>query len=1477
MDEYRSALAKYQGSEQEPSTGEKNWLEEYKAAKEKLASGGASALPVPNLPKQAQDIFLPQQTQDLQIPQQKTNESNSWFQKGAFSDGYQFGDLTKTILGTGRDAKEDAVAGAVGVGEKALDFLMSIAPYLSGASPWSETAVSAPMVHQQAQKQQFESAKDLSSEFIKKDIIDEQKIGQAVAKVGDGLIPNLILGKEKADDMSVLGEKSDALVQSLGQMALTAAMGGYVPWWVVTGATGLGGEAENAVRQGASLDQAVASGLVSACAEVLSEKLFGGSGLGEKGLFNLDKLTKGISNKVVKTLLDYGVDMAAEGAEEVVSSVASNLGSALYREENLADILFSEEALQEYIDSFFSGAAVGGLMNIGKVGSSISNKTDYRNGLTAQEQKVFDTEYNAAITEAQKSGKLTKEQKAEIYDSVLEDVISRRPAPQQAATPTQSGETAQAEKVPTKAESAAGGQQTAQTAQQTATSNQQPMTPQRAMQETIAETIGVPSVSQAVESFRQNGTVSNKQAESIIADDSVFREILEMIGIAPPSTKSESRAAVKQAVEKLAQETVSDNAKIAAESTGADATIAETVVPTDSTNTARPEIRNDEAWEDYQRRLAEWEERQQATGGFGSVGAANAGFSKPSPVDPLIEQYGEQETRPGDRRYVEIPNRDASGNPVSAFVGNAFGSYLTTDSFAEAIQRLVLSGELSNLPMINEQSLQDAAQTIVSDGIPQTLATLKSMAENGTTSPQAVAEGVLLYRFLLDTAEGQTGDARAKTEEMASGLFVSLKHLAASSGRSLQLFSLFRQLTPDGQVRAISEEIERYVGRMKRLNLLPQDYEIPSLSSENPLFQEFADASNAERKAATDADKKAARRRMAEAEDDIYKFIAAQIPATMQDKWDAWRHLSMLGNVKTQGRNFFGTAAFMPYRAAKQAIGSIIEKAIPQDQRTKAVVGLSKADRALLEWAKQDRDTPEVDRALRYTARLGESPAAAIIEDHRTIYTNKHLESVRKFVRKIPAKADLIFKRAEYASALAGFLKARGYTEQDILSAKIPETVLNEGRQYAVDEAMKATFNDCNALSDAAAKLRVPGEGTISKVGNILLQGAAPYRRTAANLAVRGVEYSPTGLINGLWESATKVKSGKITAAQAIDDISAGLTGSLAFALGVVLSGGLFGLRIRGGNVPDEEKEAGAQPYSLEVSIGGETTSYRMDWIGPAALPLFMGANIRDAIKEAGEDMDASLFAKAVSVGWSYFEPVVDISVLSAIGDTLMDARYAPDGFEFPYVVANMATSYFTQGVPQLARQLVQAIPANERQTKVTGTDPVTRSAERMLGNFPVIGELFKTDKLDEEGNPIPRGSLPERLVDSFLSLGKTKEVDTAKVVVFGTVSGLKAEDGYSNVRPVQKYEAVVGSDKLTEEEKKTALKSMMDDKMEAKLEAVLSKGFDTQDFADSYRIYLDAKKKADAVKEIQNELGVNRAVATQIYEIYNPKPEKTK
>lgn len=482
-------------------------------------------------------------------------ESLGYFQAGMLDDKDKnlAEKVAGTYVGTAADVSQNVYSSGLGMGEKALDFLVWLAPFFAAANPWNESGVSAPTAHRQAQQQMLESNKQLASDFIAKDLYDEDKIARSITT--DPLKKHTGID---ADTDSVLGEKSDAVVQSLAQMAITAAMGGSVPWWAVTGATSFGGEAESALQQGATMEQAGLSAAVSAGAEILSEKLFGGSGLGEKGFLNLDVLTKKISNKLVKTMLDYGVDMAAEGAEEVVSSFASNLASSLYREENLSEILFSEEALQEYLDSFISGAAVGGLMNVGKVGSSIATKTDYRNGLTAQEQKVFNRQYDAAIKDAKKGGKLTREQRAAIYDSTLESVKA-----QQAATPTQSRETAKAETIPTQAESAAGGQQTAQTVQQTTTGNQQivqkpsrPMTPQQALQETIQEMFGLPSVSQAVESYRESGTVTNKQAEAIASNADAVQELLEMAGIAPQPTKAKTRAAVKQAVAKLAQESV---------------------------------------------------------------------------------------------------------------------------------------------------------------------------------------------------------------------------------------------------------------------------------------------------------------------------------------------------------------------------------------------------------------------------------------------------------------------------------------------------------------------------------------------------------------------------------------------------------------------------------------------------------------------------------------------------------------------------------------------------------------------------------------------------------------------------------------------------------------------------------------------------------------------------------------------------------
>ena len=335
----------------------------------------------------------------LNLPTKK-EEKRTWFQSGAFEDGYQFGDVTKTILGSVTDVRENLGAGILGIGEKVVDagaYVVGGIGGLLGADEFTEK----------------------TKEFIAKDLYDEKKIAQKI--IGIDTWSQKMVGIDSND--SVLGDKTDALVQSGGQLLGTMGLQAVgVPWFVTSGTTSFGGEVENAFNQGASYGEAGLSGVVAAGAEMLSEKLFGGSGLGEKGLVNLDGLTKGISSKLWKALADFGVDMAAEGMEEVFSEMAGNLGSALYKEESLGDLLFSEEAIDGYIESFISGAALGGFANVGKVSNSVATGKDYRSGMTDNEQKVFDKVYEDRVAEAEKNGKLTKDEKAKIYDQVLEDM-----------------------------------------------------------------------------------------------------------------------------------------------------------------------------------------------------------------------------------------------------------------------------------------------------------------------------------------------------------------------------------------------------------------------------------------------------------------------------------------------------------------------------------------------------------------------------------------------------------------------------------------------------------------------------------------------------------------------------------------------------------------------------------------------------------------------------------------------------------------------------------------------------------------------------------------------------------------------------------------------------------------------------------------------------------------------------------------------
>ena len=246
----------------------------------------------------------------------------------------------------------------------------------------------------------------------------------------------------------------------------------------------------------------------------------------------------------------------------------------------------------------------------------------------------------------------------------------------------------------------------------------------------------------------------------------------------------------------------------------------------------------------------------------------------------------------------------------------------------------------------------------------------------------------------------------------------------------------------------------------------------------------------------------------------------------------------------------------------------------------------------------------------------------------------------------------------------------RGYlTATDIMNSGFRITAeqirqgkgVKEARAYAVREAQKATYRDTNAFSQAFSELGRsirPGNNKVRKGVSLAMEGILPFRKTPANILARGVEYSPIGLMVGIKQAAFDVKSGKKTGAEAIDSISAGLTGTGLVALGLYLaSQGL--VRGHGGDDDKErkmEEMMGHQAYALELPDGKSVT---LDWLAPECLPFFVGVNLWEQTAGEAEDMTLSTLLNSVKM---VSEPMLEMSCLQSLNDVFDAVGYASSG-----------------------------------------------------------------------------------------------------------------------------------------------------------------------------------------------------------------------
>ena len=688
-----------------------------------------------------------------------------------------------------------------------------------------------------------------------------------------------------------------------------------------------------------------------------------------------------------------------------------------------------------------------------------------------------------------------------------------------------------------------------------------------------------------------------------------------------------------------------------------------------------------------------------------TVGAAESGFDPWSHFQNQRSEFfpeGANAARP-----VDVPTTDPEGRRIRKTASTVMGAKAIPDEVVSDIQKMVLRGELSYNRVTDEASTNRAIKSIQDKGFERAMEEFTSNVQKGYVSKDLATLG---QQLLVNAANA--GDGKAVAE-----LLTLYAQMETSAGQAVQAASILRKLSPNDQLYGVT----RSVSELERA--IQKRYKDHEITIDPSLLEEFANQTD-------QAGRDAVMGR-------IYQNVADQIPSSWKDKWDAWRYLAMLFNPRTHIRNIAGNIFFQPLRMVKNSVAATVETAVhainPNFQKTKSFA----SNPALYRAAWNDwNNVKDVLSGNKYDDIKSE------INSRRTIFKGraaKPIEMARKGNSWALEFEDSIFKRITYADSLAGFLQARGVTAQQISNGTVDSALMSQARDYAGQEALRATYQDRNQLSDLLST-RFREDTTARRIGNMAIDAVLPFRRTPANILVRGFEYSPAGLAKALFADLGKVKQGKMSGAQAIDNIASGLTGSALFALGAYLLS--EGIVTSGGGDDQEEDDwnslTGQQNYALNLPGGGNVT---LDWLAPESLPFFMGVELMDSISQNGLSLEGVMDALA-----SVSDPMLELSMLQSLNDLIDSVSYADSVGKLPAMAGSALISYLTQAIPTLGGQIERSGETDRMSSFTDRESPVpsdiqyalSRAFARIPGlDYQQIPYIDAWGRTESNGNPL--------------------------------------------------------------------------------------------------------------------------------------------
>ena len=508
--------------------------------------------------------------------------------------------------------------------------------------------------------------------------------------------------------------------------------------------------------------------------------------------------------------------------------------------------------------------------------------------------------------------------------------------------------------------------------------------------------------------------------------------------------------------------------------------------------------------------------------------------------------------------------------------------------------------------------------------------------------------------------------------------------------------------------------------------------------------------------------------------ENVGKRISKEYPATVYEKLLELRRIGMLLNPRTMVRNTLANAAMMPVQGASGKVSALIQdithrinpdftptQALHVSKESKTLASQvadnmrsvlsgdtkyyefqgqgagAKGQNALNDLNQYARDktifkgeiksdwlSQLVDKTAYELNKVSQKTAQQDLFSGMTSEKGI-LENTRQLTYGLLELGDAGFVDKFFRDRLASYIEARGI--------KSVNDVPPEAITTALDEAMKATFKDDNALTEMLSSIK-RSTNRVGGMGNFLLT----FTKTPANIAMRIADYSPAGLIS----AAAKHVKGQTDAAQFIDDISKGLTGTGLMVLGAQL----FKAGILTGPESDDKDEAafmrtqGFKPNAVHVG----DKYYTVDWAQPAASGLMMGAAI---MAELEKNPDASFADASVAAGKTALNTWIEASPVKSIEDLFSSYEGLPGG------VAELVQEIPGSFIPSTVGATARTVDPVQRQTYSKG-DWLGTLFGGMQAKIPGASKSLPA-AYDTWGRPITRqNSTGEAAFAQFVSPG---------------------------------------------------------------------------------------------------------------------------